>query len=135
MSTIAPCGKLIKACGLWGDVQRGMAERGRSFSLEQFGTSFESDSGLCTKLMRAAVRGGLFETARDIGFGLMGGCRKERDEILMQNREIIDLVIDLQEGDTFLDGSKDPVRSETDASEWAVEYQGDQFGARRPGSH
>ncbi|KRT55771.1 Sulfotransferase domain [endosymbiont of Ridgeia piscesae] len=104
------CGKLIKACGFWRDVQRGMAERGRSFSLEQFGTSFESGSGLCNKLMRAAVRGGLFETARDIGFGLMGGCRKERDEILMQNREIIDLVIGLQEGDTFLDGSKDPVR-------------------------
>jgi hypothetical protein len=104
------CGKKILECGFWAEVAREMRARGNRFSLDRFGTHFRSENYQIDRILRATVRGGLFEEIRRLAIAFVPGCKAERDRILHQNNELIDVVCGIQGGGCYLDGSKDPVR-------------------------
>lgn len=104
------CGDKILECGFWAKVVQEMRARERSFSLDHFGTHFRSQRYLSDRVLRATVHGAVFEKVRQLAMGIVPGCQSERDKILLQNKELIDVVCDIQGGDCYLDGSKDPVR-------------------------
>jgi Sulfotransferase family len=87
-----------------------MQKAGARFDLSNFGTHFGTDSALCDHLLRAGVRSRPFESARMLMLRLLPPFRDRLYGILEQNRRIIELICSLQEGDVFLDGSKDPIR-------------------------
>ncbi|MBM3302200.1 MAG: sulfotransferase, partial [Deltaproteobacteria bacterium] len=69
-----------------------------------------STSPLSDRLLRASVRGGLFELVRNTILGLLPGSRRCLQGILERNQQLIEIVCKLQGGRVFLDGSKDPIR-------------------------
>ena len=107
---VCSCGALLRECGFWEKVRDGMNKKGRSFSLDNFGTNFSADSFVCDRLLRASVRGPLFEGARSFALSALPGCGRETREIIEQNRALIDVVTGIQGGEYFLDGSKEPSR-------------------------
>lgn len=104
------CGEKILECGFWAKVVQGMSERGFNFSLNRFGTHFRSQNYLVDRILRATVHGDFIEKARQWAMGFVPGCKAERDDILRKNKELIDVVCEIQGGECYLDGSKDPVR-------------------------
>jgi hypothetical protein len=104
------CGDKILECGFWAEVVRKMVERGNEFSLDRFGTHFRSKNHIHDRILRATVHGPLFEAVRDLAMHTLPGCRAEREAILSQNSELIEVISNIQGGDYFLDGSKDPIR-------------------------
>lgn len=104
------CGELLPECPFWRQVGATLAAKGRSFSLENFGTHFRAASPVADRLLRAGLRGPFFEAAREIGFMLFWGGDKIRRRIIEQNRALIEAICSIQKKDIFLDDSKDPIR-------------------------
>jgi len=107
---VCSCGALIRECGFWRRVKEEMEGGDAHFTLDYFGTNFRADSFLCDHVIRAGVRGRLFEVARSFALRLLPGCERRLRNILQQNRLLIEVISDIQHGDVFLDGSKDPIR-------------------------
>ncbi len=116
------CGIKFTECEFWQQVKEAMRERGRVFSLDDFGTHFRSASPIIDRVLRATVRGPFIEAARSLAMAMVPGCRAARDEIIEQNRVCIEVVKEIQKADHFLDGSKDPVRLRhfEDAGLWDI---------------
>jgi len=105
------CGELLTACPFWDKVQQMMLGQGKKMSFDNFNTHFQdSRNPLPNRLFRAALRGPLFETARKIGFLLSSSARKTKQKIIIQNQALIEIICTLQQAETFLDDSKDPIR-------------------------
>ncbi|HFE38584.1 MAG TPA: sulfotransferase [Gammaproteobacteria bacterium] len=119
---ICSCGEKFTECSFWQQVIEAMRQRGRDFSLDHFGTHFRSSSPIIDRILRATVRGRLFENMRSLAMVLVPGCRAARDEILSQNKVFIEVVEAIQEANHFLDGSKDPIRLKhlEDAGLWDI---------------
>lgn len=105
------CGELLTNCSFWHEVERMMREEGRDFSFGNFKTHFRKGKDPLTDLLlRATLRGPLFEVARETGFLLNSTARKVRQLIVEQNRSLIEIICTLQQAKFFLDDSKEPVR-------------------------
>jgi hypothetical protein len=105
------CGEFIRACGFWRTVGETLQRRGIPFDVGDFGTHFRcKSSATADHLLRARVRGPLFETVRSLGTAGWPGCRRARARILERNLALIETIRQIQGADVFLDGSKDPVR-------------------------
>ncbi len=104
------CGSLLKECPFWDSLQQGMNGRKSPLDIYHFGTNFRADTELCDRVLRASVRGGLFEAVRKSAIAMLPGCNTTRLDILDKNRHMIEVICNLQGGRVFLDGSKDPVR-------------------------
>jgi hypothetical protein len=105
------CGELLTNCPFWHKVQQKMLEQGRKLSFDNFNTHFQDlKNPLANRLLRAAFRGPLFEMARQAGFLLLSEARKTKQKIILQNQALIEIICSLQQADTFLDDSKDPIR-------------------------
>lgn len=116
------CGSLIRECVFWQKVCESAEKKGISFSLDKFNTHFRYRNRLCDRLLSAGVRDPLLETIRNIGFSILRKCRNKRDDIILQNRNLIKIITDLQGGSVFLDGSKDPIRLKyfMDSANWNI---------------
>ena len=104
------CGALQRECRFWKEVTDQMQKVGTSFTLEEFGTHFRSTSPLSDRLLRASVRGRLFELARNGMLAVLPASRSCLQSILERNQQLIEIICKLQGGRVFLDGSKDPIR-------------------------
>lgn len=105
------CGELLTSCSFWYKVKRMMQEQGRDFDFSDFKTHFRAEKNpLTDRLLRASLRGPLFEVMRKIGFLLSPSARRARQGIIDQNRTLIEIICTLQQAGTFLDDSKEPVR-------------------------
>jgi len=105
------CGELLTDCSFWNEVKKLMPQQGGDFALDDFKTHFRDKKHPVTdRLLRTALRGLLFETAREAGFALLASARKARDEITRQNQALIEIICTLQQAPIFLDDSKEPVR-------------------------
>lgn len=104
------CGAPQRECAFWKRVAEEMQQAGASFTLEDFGTHFRSDSPVSDRLLRAGIRGRFFERTRSSLLRLLPGSLRCRQSILERNRQLIEVICRLQGGNVFLDGSKDPVR-------------------------
>lgn len=105
------CGELLTDCSFWSVAQRLMSQQGGKLVLEDFRTHFrDKQHPVADRLLRAALRGPLFEAAREAGFALLPSARKIRDEIARQNQALIEIICTLQHAPIFLDDSKEPIR-------------------------
>ena len=107
---VCSCGLLQRECGFWQKVAAEIEQYDTSFTLDDFGTHFRADSFLCDRLLRAGIRGRFLEVIRNSVLRLLPGCRHRLYDILERNRQIIEVICNLQQGEMFLDGSKDPIR-------------------------
>jgi hypothetical protein len=107
---LCSCGLVQRECPFWKKVSAEMQKIDADFGLEDFGTHFRGDSFLCDRLLRAGVRARHFETVRDSLVRFVPSWRARLAKILDRNRQIIDVICNLQQGSMFLDGSKDPIR-------------------------
>jgi hypothetical protein len=116
------CGELITECGFWARVESEMKALGHSFELNHFGTHFRVSDPLQDRILRALVRGPLFEHIRDLACTLTPGCRRTLKSIILQNKAMIDVIMSIQKAKVFLDGSKDPIRLRhfLDSNNWDI---------------
>lgn len=105
------CGELLTSCPFWLDVKQMMQKLGRDVIFDNFKTHFQDKkSYFSDRLLRAALRGPLFEMARDAGFLVSPAAHRTKQEIIKQNQAIIEIICTLQQAKTFLDDSKEPIR-------------------------
>ena len=104
------CGAAIQGCDFWREVIHEVAARGGAFSLAQFGTHFRSRHAGYDRVLRARVRGPLFESVRRQLLKSVPGLAREYRQVMAQNRMLIEVIQRQQGADIFLDGSKDPQR-------------------------
>jgi len=104
------CGKLISDCAFWKQVTAKMNEKGILFSLDKFGTNFASQQSLCNRILRMGAKPKWIEVLREIFLKLYRPCFHQYSRILEQNKNLMEIICELQGGDIFLDGSKDPNR-------------------------
>jgi len=117
------CGELLNDCPFWKKVKSKMLAKNFDFSLDQFKTHFRAyQEPFYDRLLRATFRGPFFEAARETGFILCPAAKKIRQHIIKQNRTLIDIICDLQQGLIFLDDSKEPIRLKylLDAEMWDI---------------
>ncbi len=103
------CGTLQCDCKFWQKVTARMQESHSRFALDDFGTHLTLESRAGDKIVSSRVRGPLFEGIRNMLL-CWPSFRGRLKEILGRNRQIIEIICDLQSGKYFLDGSKDPAR-------------------------
>lgn len=105
------CGALLKECGFWGEVGGRVQQRGLPFELGRPATHFRCRGRpVFDRLVRAGVRGPLFEGIRDVAVAALAPVREDWTLVRQVNRAMIEIILELQTGTVFLDGSKDPVR-------------------------
>jgi hypothetical protein len=91
-------------------VQEKMRERGMLFDLADFGTTFNSGPAGFRRLIRMGVRHPALARFSSLGLWLSPHYRRRLDQIVQQNRALIEVITGLQSARVFLDGSKDPER-------------------------
>lgn len=104
------CGARWDQCPFWQEVQDRMRTSGAAFSLEHFGTHFGRGSAVFRRLISASVRHPCFAWPSQLALKILPPMRQEWHTIVEQNRRLINVVLKLQGGHVFLDGSKDPER-------------------------
>ena len=104
------CGELIRECDFWSRLTQRATDEGLDFSLDEFGTVYGNGTGFVNKVVRALVRGPVFETARSIMLKLLPDSMTRVRAVTGQNLTLSRIVCDLQGGTIFLDGSKDSAR-------------------------
>lgn len=105
------CGELLTACSFWNKAKQLLLKQGQDFSFNDFKTHFRDKKHFLTdRLLRASLRGPFFETVRDIGFMLFPAARRTKQDIIEQNKVLIEILCTLQQAKIFLDDSKEPVR-------------------------
>jgi hypothetical protein len=104
------CGQLIAECRFWHEVAKRCRERGMPFSVGAFGTSLRSVASVTDILLRARVRGRIFERGRAQLLRHLPGVREEAAGLIRRNFELSQVVCSVQDRDLFVDGSKDAPR-------------------------
>lgn len=105
------CGQRIQECEFWSHVRARMEQRGRAFSVEQFGTHYRDPrGGVADRLMATGMRGRSAEVLRDAATQIWPGAAQRRHDITNQNIALADVVCGLRDAPVFLDGSKDAHR-------------------------
>lgn len=105
------CGTLLRECPFWANVVARMNAQGLPFDLERPATAFRHASRpWLDRVARSRVRGRLYESARSLALASSPTARQSWSHIHRVNRAVIEVILDLQRGHVFLDGSKDPVR-------------------------
>ena len=104
------CGALIRECEFWTNVRRDANAAGIEFSVDHFGTAYQSKHAFINKVVRASVRGRWFERLRAIVLSTTPERMSGVAEVTRQNFLLSQIICRLQGGDIFLDGSKDSAR-------------------------
>ena len=104
------CGELIRECDFWSRLTQRAREEGLDFSLDKFGTVYGNGTGFVNKVVRALVRGPVFETARSALLTLLPDSMTRVRSVTQHNLSLSKIVCDMQGGSIFIDGSKDSAR-------------------------
>ena len=105
------CGVRIRQCAFWGHVRREMNRRGVTFDLADFGTQFRAQGRpLANRTLMTRLRSPVFECMRGLAIRVQPGVRRVVTRALERNRMLSEVILHLQGGKVFLDGSKDPTR-------------------------
>lgn len=105
------CTRRVTECAFWQRFASTLEAAGTPCDLRDIDTYFHAPgSRLADRLLRARVRGPLFEALRDAGIAVLPRARRELQRVLERNRAAAEAVCALQGGDVLLDSSKDAVR-------------------------
>ena len=106
------CGVRIRTCPFWIELQQRLTKRNVRFSLDEFGTHFRiRHRPMLDRVVRARVRGHLFEAVRNAMLAVWPGASSFVRDTVQRNAQIIDTITSMRSARVFLDGSKDPVRA------------------------
>jgi hypothetical protein len=117
------CGVRIHQCAFWQRLGQELKRRGTALDFTNMGTHFRRpDRPLLDRVMRARVRGPLFEALRTFALRLLPGAPQAYAQILARNKLLVDVVEQLRRPRVFLDGSKDPIRLKylAEAKYWPI---------------
>lgn len=117
------CGEQIHACHFWKDVQSDLEKKySLDLNLGQFGTHFNAKEYIKGKILSAQLRGKLFEATRREFILRWTNLTSAYKRILDKNVKLVETICDLQGGEVFLDGSKDPnrLRFMHDSDQWDI---------------
>lgn len=104
------CGKPILQCPFWISLDQSCKQLGIPFSIDEFNTHFASPNKLWNRIIGAQIRGSTFEASRRALIATVPPLRHEFRRVLEQNYKLTKLISEKQNGEWFLDGSKDPNR-------------------------
>jgi hypothetical protein len=105
------CGETMRTCPFWKRVASELGQQHHSLNPTNFGTHFESKSNLIAhRLLRARIRGPLFESLRALMLRTLPRASSELSRVLEKNRLLVRSILRLQDGEIFLESSKDPIR-------------------------
>jgi hypothetical protein len=104
------CGTPILDCKFWRSMKDKADARGIDFNVDRFGTVFEGTGSFSNKVVSAGLRGSLFETVRTVAMRTLPGVSSRLHDVAKKNRDLAEIVCEIQGGSVFLDGSKDSVR-------------------------
>ncbi|MDX1694004.1 MAG: sulfotransferase [Ketobacteraceae bacterium] len=105
------CGSRILECDFWNRLIRQVRDQGSELDLADFATRFRSEQPLLDRVLRPNVKAFPLETLRHLLLLAVPPFRKRFFQIMSQNHQIVSAACKLYETDTFLDGSKDPLRA------------------------
>jgi ribosomal protein S9 len=105
------CRTPILECPFWAEVTRRLEAQGIPFDIGDTQLRFRlRDGGLADRLLRAGPGGPLFELARRVGLTVVPGARGELHRLLRRNEALARVVMELQQGDAYVDIAKRPNR-------------------------
>lgn len=105
------CGSAVVDCPFWNAVKARLVAHGAACDLEDIDAYFHAPgSRVVDALLRARVRGPLFEAVRDAALRVWPGARRELARLVERNRLLADAICAVQGGDVLLDSSKDATR-------------------------
>lgn len=104
------CGVLIRECRFWTELTERAQKAGLDFSVDDFGTVYGDGGGFVDRIVRALVRGPLFESVRAAALAALPESRTRVAAVTHQNLVLSRIVCEMQGGQVFLDGSKDSAR-------------------------
>jgi hypothetical protein len=104
------CGQLITECGFWKDVASSCRQRNVPFAVDDFDTVLHSPSPFANRIISVDVRGPFLEALRRLAIGVSPAAHRDLAKQIERNYELSRVVAETQNGDIFLDGSKDATR-------------------------
>lgn len=104
------CGEELLECPFWKDVFKECAKEGVALDFSCFGTHYRSGTWEAARLVRAQVRGPLFERLRKAGLKHLPTAKSALSHTNKVNRVVIDKICGILQKPVFLDESKDPSR-------------------------
>ena len=107
---LCSCGKEILECEFWLSMQQAVEEKGRGFDIANLGAHFTSDAKWIRRILGAQVRGPSFESLKRWLLQNFPILKSEYEKTLTHNQFLVEQTLNLQRGEIFLDGSKDPNR-------------------------
>lgn len=105
------CGTPILECAFWKQLQDHIGQQGGHLELSDFATRFRASGKALDRVLRPNVKGKMLELLRHMALNLVPSFRSDFQKILEQNRHIITAACKIYNTNTFLDGSKDPLRA------------------------
>jgi hypothetical protein len=109
-SYVCSCGSKLLDCRFWTGLISKMKARGMELDLNDFETHFTGKKRYISKILLAQIRSPFFEYLRKIVIRFLPELKREYNKILEKNKNMVEIICDLQEKECFLDGSKDPQR-------------------------
>jgi hypothetical protein len=104
------CGEKIEACPFWHELGGVLTEKNVDFSLDNFGTHFRSPHPLVDAVLRVQPTNDFVYSLQRILIKSFPPARKTWNNTIIQNKNLIGACMQLQQGQLFLDGSKDANR-------------------------
>ena len=108
---ICSCGTPILECEFWESLQQTIQQQGGKLELSDFETRFRSTNKPLDRVLRPNVKGKTLEWMRHLALTLIPSFNQGFQRILEQNHQVISAACQYYATDTFLDGSKDPLRA------------------------
>ena len=105
------CGRLLRECAFWQDIESRVRTEDPSFNLHNWRTHFRPESGMARKVLGSGLKAPSFERIRDLAVRLLPGVAQTKQRILENNERVVSAVVAATNTSAFIDGSKDPIRA------------------------
>lgn len=100
------CGEKLASCPFMAELVNNLAGKGIDFSVDFPDTAFLCSDNLTNRILRAYVRGPLFENLRKLAIALIPQVRSTLQRIINRNRVVISTVLAMENATMYLDSAK-----------------------------
>ncbi len=108
---LCSCGALLRECKFWSEVVRQLESQNIAFDIYNWETRITSKNLIANRVLRPLVKGRFLESIRRAAIFCVPPVKQALSTALGKNEAIINVACGLQDGSTFLDESKDPLRA------------------------
>ncbi len=100
------CGARLVDCPYMAELSRQLLAKGIEFSVDYPDTAFQCSTGISARLLRASVRGPIFETVRRWAIPLFPASRRTLRRVVQRNTAVIRTILEMGTADVYLDSAK-----------------------------